>query len=164
MTRNRKKREIKPFPKFEDAQPFDPAEFITALEWYQNAALNIAKIENPNEFGFGFKSGDGKVNNYSFTDIPFNRGMFALKERYGDDQDKFFSIVVRTQALFKIMHDEKIKKYMREGGKYTEVHPAVTDVAAFAKVGKDGFFLIDEFIKTVEEFIHTKYKDDKSIE
>ena len=164
MTKNRNSRYIKPLPKFEDAQPFDPAEFNTALDWYQNTALKIAKIENPNEFGFVFESGDGSVKNYSFTDIPFNRGMFALKERYGDDQDKFFSIVVRTQALFKIMHDEKIKKYMREGGEYTEVHPAVTDAAAFAIVGKDGFFPVDEFIVTVDELIHTKYKDDESIE
>lgn len=163
MARNRKKREIKPFPKFEDAQPFDPDEFNTALNWYQNAALNIAKIKNPNEYGFGFETGDGNVENYGFTDIPLNRGMFALKERYGDDQDKLFSMIFRIQALFKIMHDEQIKKYMREGGEYTEVHPAVTDAAAFAIIGNDGFFTVDEFIKTVEELIHTKYKDDKSI-
>jgi hypothetical protein len=164
MTRNRKKREIKPFPKFEDAQPFDPAEFNTALDWYENAALKKAQVDNPEKFGAIFDFGNGKVEEIRFTDIPMNRGMIALKERYGDDQDKFFSIVLRIQSLFKIYQDGVVEKYIRRKGEIVEIHPAVVDAAASVKLNDQGWFPVDKFLETVDELIHTKYKDDESIE
>jgi hypothetical protein len=83
----------------------------------------------------------GKVEQIGFTDIPMNRGMIALKERYGDDTDKFFSITMRIFAMIHIMHDPKMNKYMRESGEYTEFHPAVLDAAAVVMLDKDGNFL-----------------------
>ena len=164
MTRNKNKREIKPFPKFEDAQPFDPAEFNTALSWYENAALKKAKVDNPQDYGATFDFGNGKIERIAFTDIPLNRGMIALKERYGDDQDKFFSIVLRIQSLFKLYQDKNVEKYLRRNGEIVEIHPAVIDAAATVKLNDQGWFPVDKFIETVDELIHIKYKDDESID
>lgn len=163
MTTNRKRHQGKPFPKFKDAIPFDPDEFNTALNWYQNTAIKKAQITNPEEFGVNINMGNGKVEHISFTDIPMNRGMIALKERYGHDTDKFFSIAMRIFALIHIMHDDHLKKYQRIGEDFTEVHPAVTDAAALVMLGEDGFFPVELFISQVEELIKTKYIDDDSL-
>lgn len=163
MTKHRKRREMKPFPKMEEAQPFDPDEFNTALNWYQNAYMHQAHVSNPENYKVNIDYGNGKVDQIGFTDIPMNRGMIALKERYGHDTLKFFSITMRIWAMFHIMHDPNMKKYIRHGEEYDEFHPAVLDAAALVMLDKDGNFPVDVFFSKVEELIETKYKGDETI-
>jgi len=157
MTTNRKKYQGLRFPKMEEAMPFDPDEFNTALNWYQNTYMNEAKIDKPSKFGVNLDYGNGKVDHIRFTDIPMNRGMIALKERYGHDTNKFFSISMRIFAFIHIMHEERLKKYTIAGEDFVKIHPAVTDAAALVMLDEHGNFPVDAFIEKVEELIKTKY-------
>jgi hypothetical protein len=76
-----------------------------------NAAVKRALVPSPTHFGLNLDLGE-KVEHISFTDIPMNRAMIALEERYGDDTDKFFSVTGRMWALFHIMHDPAMTEYM----------------------------------------------------
>lgn len=161
MAKNRKPRRINPLPSYDKLQTIDPDEFDTALGWYMNAAAKKAIVENPTNLGLTLIDENGKVSGIRFTDIPLNRGMVALKERYGNDSDKYFSVATRMFALFKILHDPALGEWMRRGEEITEVHPAVIDAAATVRINFEGNFTLEEFIVKVKELANTKYKDEE---
>ncbi|MCL4559871.1 MAG: hypothetical protein M1281_04545 [Chloroflexi bacterium] len=164
MARKPKRKTIKRFPTYDQLLPIDPDEFNTALNWVQNVATQKAQVTNPTDMGLNLDFGDGRVDHITFTDIPMNRMMIALKERYEDDPDKMYSISMRIFALFKIMHDPTVAdKWMRKGEEegVTEVHPGVTDAAATVRLNEEGYFPLDEFLARVKELADTKYKDEE---
>jgi hypothetical protein len=158
MTRNHRRRNIKPFPTFDKIQPIDPDEFNTTLNWCMNASIGKAIVENPSKRRLSIVDDDGKVSHIHFTDIPMNRILMAIQERYEDDTDKYFSVAMRIFELFSIMHKPEMAKWMRVDEEITEVHPAVTDVAATVMLNAEGKFPLDEFLAKVKELAETKYK------
>ncbi len=153
----RHRRIVKPFPTFNQMGPIDPDEFNTALSWAMNAASKRAQITNPTKLGVNIDLG-GNIERISFTDIPLNRALVALKERYGDNTDKFFNISNRIFAFFHIMKDPAMALYIKKGVELTEVHPAVTDAAAEVMLDSEGNFPPDIFFSKVKELAATKYK------
>ena len=81
---------------------FDPEEFATAFIFANNAASHHAIVTNPSTLGLRLDLGKGEVEEIWFTDIPENRMMSALKERYGHNTAKFASACARTMALEKL--------------------------------------------------------------
>lgn len=159
MPRHHKHTIGKPFRSPDQIEPIDPDEFDTALNWAMNAASRKAVVTDPSKMGLNLDLGNGRVEHIGFTDIPMNRALMALKERYGDSEKMFF-VSMRIFALFQIMHDPAMTKWMRQGGEFTEVHPAVTEAAATIMLNNDGNFPVDIFFAKVEELSKTKYKDE----
>jgi len=160
MPRNRKHIKEITLLSFDKIQPVDPDEFDTALNWAMNAAARKAIVTNPSKMGLNLDLGDGEVQRITFTDIPMNRAMMALKERYGSS-DKMYSVTLRIFALFQIMHNPAMEKWMRNGQEgWTEVNPAVTEAAATVTLDGDGNFPVETFFDKVKELAETKYKDE----
>ncbi len=160
MARNKGDNADKPLPKFDQIQPIDPDEFDTALNWAMNAASGKAIVTNPSKTRLNIDLGNGKVEQIGFTDIPINRAMMAITERYGNS-DKNYFVSMRMFALFHIMHNPAMNKWMKKGEEMIGLHPAVIEAAATVMLGSDGNFPVNSFLAKVEQVAKTKYKEEK---
>ena len=160
MTRNRKQK-IKPFPSYDKIQQIDPDEFITTFIWAMNAARGEAHLDSPTKQKLNIREDGGNISQIVFTDHPTNRVIFAIKERYRGDTDKFFSVATRIFAIGNILRDPSMSKWVKSTGENVELHTAVVAAAATVPINSEGEFNLDEFKSKVEELATTKYKDEE---
>ena len=160
MPRKRKPKRDKPLPTFEEMPPIDPDVFIVAINFAMNAASGNAITDDPTKMGVNLLDEDGSVSKIRFADIPMNRAMLALKERFAGDSDMFASAATRMFALGNIFEDPRFYKWIKHGNDSDEVHEAVIEADATVMLDAEGEFPPDEFLLKVEELTETKYKDD----
>ena len=65
----------------------DPERFHFALGVYCAAAAMKGPYPNPQQFGLNLVEDDGSAKRISFTDIPGNRGMLAVKKEFPDPEE-----------------------------------------------------------------------------
>lgn len=160
MPRKHKPKRDKPLPPFEEMPPIDPDVFIVAVNFAMNAASGNAITDDPTKAGINLVEENGSVSELRFTDIPMNRAMLALKERFAGDSAMFSSAATRMFALGKVLEDPRLSKWIKHGDDSDEVHEAVIETAATIRLDANGEFPLDKFILQVEELTESKYKDD----
>ena len=146
-------------PDTQDLPAFDPDEFATAFIFANNAASNNATVTNPSDLGINLDLGNGQVKGIQFSDIPMNRMMVALKERYGHEPTKFYSACFRTWSLINIAHRPELSEWVIRHEDGAEMHDVMVEAAAVTKLDQHGEFPLNEFMESVRYFLSTKYAD-----
>ena len=77
------------------------AQLDEALHIYLDALDGKIRDENIVKQHVHISNDNGEVDRISFTDCPFNQGMFAVKRFAGDS---FFQVIARIFALCDILH------------------------------------------------------------
>ena len=72
------------------------------MESVENKEINILDEET------------GEIDGFRLADNPMNRFGSAIVQEFGEDEDKFYSIMNRIMALMRILsHEDKISNYLK---------------------------------------------------
>lgn len=151
------------FPEFDHLPPIDPDEFATAFNWAMNAASGRAIIADPSDLRLGFRGIDGGIHEIRFTDTVLARITIAMKERYGDNTEKYVSASGRIFALLRLLQSGELSDWIRpdpsDPGNY-EIHPSLVEAASNVRLTRNCTFPRDEFLRTVEQLAS---QDDRQV-
>jgi hypothetical protein len=158
--RNVIRRRPQRLPTFDEMQPLDIDVFNTAFNFAMNAYTGDAKVEDASKRGLNIVDDDGSVTEIRFTDIPMNRMMTALLERFGANS-QCASATGRIWALLDLLRNDQLKDWVRKGddASFVEIHPAVIDAAATVMMDSHGQFPLDDFLSKVKEIDQARYQD-----
>lgn len=95
-------------------------------------------------------------------DAPMHRAAFALKRELAQEQSQFLSALWRFEAVMHLYSKGTLRPYTRigeTGGDSFALHPAVLDVAASARLSKNGKFAPRRFLADIDALIATRYAD-----
>lgn len=136
----------------ERIRPVDPERFRFALGVFQAAAAMKGPFPNPQNFSLHIVDDDRTANTISFTDIPENRGMIAIKKEFPDPEE-FQCIGFRILTFSEVIKNDKLVSMglirMDEHGQ-TEVHDSVILALAQAPFRKSGALDKKAFIELVK--------------
>lgn len=138
-----------PMPKMAD--PVSPQELAYAHGVAGAAAFLKGPTENPEGYGLTIEFDDGEANHISFTDIPANRAMFAIKKEFGGGA-KFYALSSRVYALQAVILDARFQQYCKPAADHAdmiEVNDAIFEVAAMIPLPVMGDFDLDAFFAEV---------------
>jgi hypothetical protein len=88
----------------------------------------------PQQFGLNLLEDDGSTTRISFTDIPGNRGLLAIKKQFPDPAE-FQCMGFRPMTVSQILKEPKLRKMgsIRDGQDgQIEIHQAVINALALA--------------------------------
>lgn len=138
-----------PLPKMAD--PVSPQELAYAHGVAGAAAFLDGPTENPEGYGLTIEFDDGEASHVSFTDIPANRAMFAIKKEFGGGA-KFYALASRIYALQAVILDDRFQQYSKAAAEHAdmiEVDEAIFEVAAAFPLPVMGNFDLDAFFTEV---------------
>lgn len=142
----------------ETTPPIDEDEFRSAFNFAMLALARKIPRPNPADRTFSLEEDDGTLATYRFTDRPWARAIMALADRYQGATEKYFAVCNRINAILDLLDTGALDKWSRkaEGGR--DIHDAVFDAAASAKLTRKGEFEAESFIKEVERIVDEKYR------
>jgi hypothetical protein len=80
----------------------------------------VAPIQKPSRYGAEFCDGKGRVTEkVSFTDVPFNRAMFAVCDQF--PPDKAAGLWMRCWAIGDVLKSPKVQRWVEIGEEETAI-------------------------------------------
>lgn len=109
--------------------PLTRAEFDFALATAGAAASYAMPMESPSQRKVALEMGRGRIETFAFSDTPFNRAVFAIKDAF-EDRAKALSANIRCERLRTAVDDVAFGAWVHRSNEGTWVHPAVLDEIA----------------------------------
>jgi hypothetical protein len=136
-------------PACEDALAFEPSEFASAYESVARASMEIA-ARGRREIGASITGGDSPEEAQRARGKTLANAFAPLRERYKDEDEKYYSLVHRLIALAKLLKSGHLKGYVHSSAEGIKVHRAVMAAAASVKLTREGEFPVEFFLKEVK--------------
>jgi hypothetical protein len=136
-------------PAYEDALTFEPSEFALAYESVARASMEIA-ARRRREIGASITGGDSSEAAQRARGETLANAFAPLRERYKDDDEKYYSLVHRLIALAKLLKSWHFKDYVQSSADGVKVNHAVLAAAAGVRLTRQGEFSVDSFLKEVK--------------
>jgi hypothetical protein len=144
------------------AAPIDPEEFERVMKLGEEATYKPL----PRGMGLDLIGDDGESETIEFTDTPYNRGIFAIRNYCGDDTDKFMTLHTRLDAYHYILHTDEAEDWLLYDENNDDpdarpigVHPAVLEVASQMPIRVARRFNVPDFFRRVRELAASKYPE-----
>lgn len=157
ITVRKKKKRWTPRP--EMTAPVDPQEFKFCCALMNAGYSGQMPTDSPSKQSVDIE-GVGVV---SFTDIPMNRAMLAVKDHFretrkGKGQDEFIPMAFRLMCFSDFLRlclkrkEPRLERFVQrgDGGKIIGVEETLLEAVATAKIGQGGFSPKEVFAKTAQ--------------
>lgn len=117
----------------------DYEKFSFYFDVFNKAAAMQIPCKNPETVSFGIED-DGEIKQYSFSDIPVNRGMMAIMDemRNVETEDDIFSIGMRVMAFGEFVNDRKFSKFFKTEDGDMYISESLLKAISEAKYKKSG--------------------------
>jgi len=148
-----------PLPNFgKELLPLDPEEFKTVFALAMKAARKGVRPELP---GVKIVEEDGSVSEYQFKDTAHERLIASVLAHYKNRSSEALRALVRVNAVMKLAQSGALGQWGRPNPDTPEsqIHPAVIEAAATARLTKDAMFPLPEFLREVHRIAREKYPD-----
>ena len=121
------------------------------------ASGTVVPMKNPSEHGTVSIEDEGEVTEYRFTDTPFTRHMFAVRDLFGRENPKWMACHMRLDAIHDLHEDPRHWRWVRQIDGSWRIFEGMLDAAATVPLrwfgdGDDATwaFKADEFFAVVE--------------
>jgi hypothetical protein len=144
--------------------PVNPEELLFALQIGNAAGMQQMPMENVENRGLSFLDKEtGEINEIRLRDNPHNRFGSAIAHEYGNDESKFYSIMMRIRSLMILLSsDERVKPYLKahpDNSEIDMINNVLVEAIADFPISDEGEMDEEAFFIRVQEIL----KADKRI-